>query len=164
MRRHRVVRAAGVVSAVSWLAIASACSADSSEFAATAAWSRPTPANSDTGVVYLTLTTDADDALVAASVDDTVAKSIEMHATTVDSGSGAHTHGGGSADVYSMGSVERFDLSASESLVFQPGGNHLMLIDLAAPLKLGSQFELALEFASGRDLVVDVIVADNPPG
>lgn len=163
MRRHRVVRAAGVVSAMSWLAIASACSADSPEFAATAAWSRPTPGGSETGVVYLTVTTDSDDALVTATVADSIAGSVEMHATTIDSGSGAHTHGGGSADVYSMGSVERFDLSTGESLIFQPGGNHLMLIDLVAPLKLGTQFELALEFASGRDLVVDVIVADNPP-
>jgi copper(I)-binding protein len=168
MMRSRSVHGsvAVVLGVLSSLITLSACGSQgeiSTRLAAYSAWSRPTPAGADAGVVYLTVSTDVADALVGARVDDTVADSVEMHATTVESGGGAHSHGGGSAEVFSMGSVDQFELEDGESLVFEPGGNHLMLIDLAEPLELGDTYELVLEFSSGRQLVVDVTVADNPP-
>lgn len=158
----RVGRAA-TVAAMGALLTVSACGSDSAVFAARSAWSRPTPGGADSGVIYLDLSTDIADTLVSASVDESIASDVEMHATTVTDGGGSHSHGGGDAEVFSMGSVEQFELGVGEPLVFEPGGNHLMLIDLAEPLELGDRFELVLGFSSGRELVVDVTVADNPP-
>ena len=63
-----------------------------------------------------------------------------------------------------MGEVEGLDVAAGDELVFEPGGNHVMLVDLADELVLGEEFVLTLTLASGRTLDVRVVVADNPPG
>jgi periplasmic copper chaperone A len=145
----------------------SACGGASptAELAAEDAWARPTPTGATNGVVYLSLTTDVDDALVAASVDPSIADAVELHATTVDSAEGGHVHGGeGSGDVMSMGEVDEFALTPDEATLFEPGGNHIMLVDLNDTLALDDEFSLSLRFSSGRTLDVSVVVADNPPG
>ena len=136
-----------------------------SEFAADDAWARPTPTGATNGVVYLSLSTDIADSLVRAEVAADVAGAAELHATVMgDGGGGSHSHGGGGGgETISMGEVEGFDLSPASPLVFEPGGNHIMLVDVPAPLELGRQFVLTLEFASERSLDVTVTVADNPP-
>lgn len=135
------------------------------ELAATGAWARPTPATATNGVIYLTIETDVDDALVDVAVSTTVAGSARMHATTIDGGS-EHHHGatGGSGASASMEELGRIPVTPDKPLVFEPGGNHIMLNDLPDPLVLGEEFTLTLGFSSGRSLDVAVVVADNPPG
>lgn len=146
--------------------VLASCGSDvgSSELAASGAWSRPTPATADEAVVYLTLTTDEVDEVEGASVDPAVAAEVQLHATSVADGGGTHSHGGGGgAETVSMGEVEAFDVAPDAPLVFEPGGNHLMLVGLVAPLESGDAFELELELASGRSLTVDVPVQVNAP-
>jgi copper(I)-binding protein len=133
--------------------------------AATDAWARPTPAGSTAGVVYLSVSTDREDAIVAAHVPTSVAEAVELHETTGGGGGGPHQHGAvGGADTVSMAQVERFDLEPGEPLVFSPGGNHVMLVGLAEPLERGDAFELTLDLESGRSIAVEVPVQANPPG
>ena len=117
------------------------------------------------GVVYLSLTTDVADQLVEAVVPRDVAATAELHATVGGGGGhgGGGHHGGGGDETMTMVETESVDVVPGEVLEFSPGGNHVMLVDLAAPLTRGGGFELELRFASGRALVVDVVVADNPP-
>jgi copper(I)-binding protein len=138
---------------------------DPATFGATGAWSRPTPNGATNGVLYLTVTSDADDELIAVEVPATIADTVELHETVVgDAGHAGHSHGGGgSGEVMSMGEVDAFEIAANSSVTFSPGGNHVMLIDLVEPLLAGDTYVATLRFSSGRTLDVDVVVADNPP-
>lgn len=141
-------------------------SADDARFEARGAWARPTPTTATTAVVYLTVTSDVDDELTGAEVDATVAETISLHATTIGGEGGAvHDHSGDGADgITSMQEMGSFPVRGGETLAFEPGGNHLMLENLARPLTAGEHFDVELLFASGRTLRVDVAVGDNPPG
>jgi len=74
--------------------------------------------------------------------------------------SGHHGGGGSAAGGHHETEVE---VTAGEAVVFEPGGNHVMLEGLAASLERGDRFALTLDLATGEDVVVDVVVADNPP-
>jgi copper(I)-binding protein len=142
-----------------------ACGGDEpAVFGASGAWSRPTPSGATNGVLYLTITSDTDDALVAVDVPEQVAAAVELHETTIEHGGAGGHHGGGGGEVVSMGQVTSFEIAADGSLTFSPGGNHVMLIDLAEPLQTDERYVATLRFESGRTLDVDVVVADNPPG
>lgn len=147
--------------------IVAGCGSTASEpdrLEASGAWARPTPGGSTAGVVYLTVATDVDDAIVGARVPAAVAESVELHQTSGGGGGGAHQHGAvGGSDMVSMGQVERFELEPGTPLEFAPGGNHVMLVGLVEPLERGDAFELVLELESGRSLTVDVSVQANPP-
>jgi copper(I)-binding protein len=134
--------------------------------AAAGAWARPTPATADEGVVYLTVTSDEADAVVGAAVAPSVAEEVQLHQTTGGGAGGGHDHGAvvGGDDAVTMGEVAELAVTPDEPLVFEPGGNHVMVVGLAAPLEQGDRIELTLELRSGRTLAVDVPVQPNPPG
>jgi copper(I)-binding protein len=138
------------------------CGGTASEFAVTGAWARPTPATATDGVVYLELTSDTDDTLVGVDVPTTVARGAELH-TSDAGGGGGHLHGGGGGEMVTMTPVEDVAVAAGDTIEFRPGGNHIMLVDLAEPLVLGDTFTATLRFSSGRSLAAEVTVSDNPP-
>lgn len=49
------------------------------------------------------------------------------------------------------------------TVVFEPGGRHLMLTGLVAPLRSGSSFRLTLHFAQHEAMPVDIAVRDEAP-
>jgi copper(I)-binding protein len=138
------------------------CSADTTELAATDAWARPTPAAATDGVIYLTLTSDTSDRLVAVDVPSEVASGTELHTSDAMAG-GAHEHGAAGGDMVTMTPVEEVAIDADSAVEFRPGGNHIMLVGLAEPLAAGDTFVATLRFASGRELDTTVTVSDNPP-
>lgn len=152
-----------------------ACGSDSSsgvsELTVERAWARTTPAAATTGVVYLEITSPDDDAIVGAAVPADIAASAELH-ETMAAGESGHSHGGDTADTTGgsvpsgemvMEPLESVELPADSTVVFEPGGLHIMLIDLAAPLELDQEFTLTLTLGSGDQIDVDVVVADNVP-
>jgi copper(I)-binding protein len=157
-----------VTAAACSAALVAACGSEApaASFGAEAAWARPTPTGATNGVIYLTVSSDVADALVGAEVPTSIAASTELHATMGGDSGGGHSHGGdgGDGEMMSMGAVESFPIAAGETLTFAPGGNHIMLIDVAEPLTRDTRFTVTLQFASGRSLDVPVVVADNPPG
>jgi hypothetical protein len=139
------------------------CGGDHRKFSASDAWSRPTPATATNGVVYLELSSDTRDALIAVDVPADVAAHAELH-TSDAAGSDSHQHGALGSDTVTMTQVTQVVIDAGASVEFRPGGNHIMLVDLARPLALGDTFSATLRFSSGRTLDVNVTVSDNPPG
>lgn len=128
------------------------------------AWARPTPPTAANGVVYLTLTTDVADELVAVEIPEAVADRAELHVTTVsDAPEAGHAHGAAGGDVVRMEELETIAVPAGGAIELSPGGNHIMLIDLAAPLERGATFDLTLELESRRTVTALVTVDDNPP-
>ena len=62
-----------------------------------------------------------------------------------------------------MGMQEKeggFPIPDGGELVLEPGGDHLMLMDLSAPLRPGDEVELTLQCEDGTELVVTATVKD----
>lgn len=109
------------------------------------AWVRPAAAGYNSAV-YMRLVneTATGDRVVAAHSN--VAARVEMHETKAE------------GDVMRMAPVEAVDLEPHGEVVFQPGGLHVMLVDLKHDLQPGDRFELMLELASGGRIPVQVDV------
>jgi copper(I)-binding protein len=60
-----------------------------------------------------------------------------------------------------MQEVESIDLPAGETVALEPGGFHIMLLDLVEPLEVGDTFEVTLTFASGATQVVTAEVREG---
>jgi copper(I)-binding protein len=122
------------------------------ELAVHDAWARSTPAVVSVGAVYLRVTSPVDDELVGATVDPSVAASVQVHSTEIDD-----------AGTATMTEQVALPVPAGGVLVLDPLGSHLMLVDLVAPLTSGETFDLTLEFAAAGMVDVDVAVRDAAP-
>jgi copper(I)-binding protein len=61
-------------------------------------------------------------------------------------------------DIATMASVDLLEIAPGQSIVFERGGLHIMLMRPEAPLVDGGTVELVLEFANGETLAVDAKV------
>lgn len=109
-------------------------------------WARATPPGAQTGGAYLTLKNDgAEDRLLSASSD--VSQSVEIHTMSMDGG------------IMRMEPVDAgVSLPSGKTVEFKPGGLHIMLLGLKAPLKQGNAFALKLRFEKAGEISVDVKV------
>lgn len=109
-------------------------------------WSRATAGGSKTGAAYATLTNKgtAGDRLVSASTP--VAGKVELHTMSME------------GDVMRMRQIDGIDVNPGASVELKPGGLHIMLMDLKAPLKEGDKFPLTLNFEKGGSSTLDVSV------
>lgn len=117
------------------------------------AWTRATPPGAKLGAGYLTLrnTGARADRLVGAS--SPAAERVETHVTIRD------------GDISRMREVKGYDIPANGSLALEPGGAHLMLINLKRPLKEGDKVPLVLRFQrSGEQKVELQVRALGAPG
>ncbi len=74
-----------------------------------------------------------------------------------------HTHINDNG-VMKMRPVPGIDIKAKGEAVLQPGGLHVMLIDLKAPLKEGDLVPLTLQFDDGSEKTVQAPVVRGTPG
>lgn len=151
------------------------------------AWARSSPSMANAGAAYMVITNDgdADDALLSAAVDASIAGKTEVHEVVPAGGDeGGMDMGGdnghmpsettmgdmGGMDDGEMGNgmgamvmqeVDRIDIPAGESVELKPGGYHVMLLDLAAPLEVGQQFTVTLTFETAGDVEVPVEVREQ---
>ncbi|HEY0158105.1 MAG TPA: copper chaperone PCu(A)C [Thermoanaerobaculia bacterium] len=103
---------------------------------------------------YLELANRTDVPVAVVGVSSPAAKTVEMHETTV-----------GADGVMSMRQVERIVVEAHERVLLQPGGSHLMLIDLNRDLRAGDRVELTLTFSdkTTRKVTAPVRAAASSP-
>lgn len=117
-------------------------------------WSRALPPTAQSGAAFLTLHNmgTASDRLIA--LESPVAKTTELH---------THLHQDG---LMKMVRLDDLTLEAGESLLFEPGSYHVMLIGLTKPLVEGEQFPVYLTFekAGKIEVLVDVKSADAKTG
>jgi copper(I)-binding protein len=113
------------------------------------AWARP--ALGPNGAVYVTIEGGAvDTALNGVSVSPEIAASAELHQTVIrDNG------------LMGMVRVAEVEVPADSTVMMVPGGLHLMLIDLAAPLKLDDTFDITVTFDNGTEHTTSVEVRDE---
>ena len=135
------------------------------------AWARTSPMMADAGAAYFTITSPVDDAIVGASVEASVAGTVEMHETRmVETDMTATTMEGGTGDGMGDGmgememvQVDRIELPAGEAVELVPGGLHVMLLDLPDPLQLDETFTITLTLENGGEQAVEVTVRDEAP-
>jgi copper(I)-binding protein len=141
---------------------ASACSSDTESvdttlpaettFTVDGAWARTSPMESTVGAAYMNITASADDALVGASVDSSVAMMTQVHETT--------TAADGSMGMQEIASIP---MVAGTPLVLESGGFHIMIMELVQPLEAGTSITVTLTFESGATTTVDVPVLNEAP-
>lgn len=96
---------------------------------------------------YFTLTGGGeDDRLIGASSD--VAATAQVHEVVTEGSSSQ------------MQEVEGIDIPAGGAITFEPGGYHLMLIDLDHALEVGEEVEFTLEFENAGEVTVTADVED----
>jgi len=113
----------------------------------TDAWTRATPGASGNAAVYLRIVNvgKVADTLVGAKTEN--AAKVDLHNTVME---------GGTAK---MGALASLVVPAGQTINFAPGGRHVMLTGLKAPLKEGESFFAKLIFknAGEQTLVVKVL-------
>lgn len=122
--------------------------ADSSSVKVEQAWARATPGAVKTGAIYLTITntgTTPDTLEGAASTP--AAEHADLHEMKMENG------------VMEMRPVPSLTIDPGKSVVLAPGGYHLMLTGLKAPLKEGETVPLTLTFAHAGAQQVTASVA-----
>ncbi len=183
------IRRTSVALAVGLLAFGTAaCGDDSTDSSSTAAetiaigdaapatdvvvegqWARTSPADAANGAAYFTITSADADKLVGVSADATVAGMTQMHETVMkDAGSDTTMAMGSDTTMAGMGEmtmqpVDFIDLPAGTAVELKPGGFHIMMMDLVAPLKVGDTIQLTLTLENAGEIVIDVPVLDEAP-
>jgi copper(I)-binding protein len=112
------------------------------------AWTRPA-AQGENGAIYFVINNYSAraDELIGVSTD--VADAAEIHESRMN------------GDVMQMNQLESVPLEASQELVFEPGGLHVMLVDVNRDLQPGDQIEIVLEFRSFEHIRVIVPVSET---
>jgi len=128
------------------LALLASLPAFAGELTVTNAWSRSTPPVAKVGVVYFTLKNDTGKSDRLLKLSTPVAGKVEVHRTEMLDG------------IARMREVAVLHVDAGQTLEFQPGGLHVMLMGLRKPLVAGTTYELDLlfEVAGPRKVRVEV--------
>lgn len=106
-------------------------------------WSRSSPMVEGNGAVYMTLINEGSspDKLVSAASD--VAEVVELHVSKMD------------GDVMKMSPVAAIEVPGGGSTKLEPGGLHVMLINLKRELVPGEKVNLTLNFERSGSLSVE---------
>jgi len=107
-------------------------------------WSRATAQGMPIGVAYLSITNHGprQDTLIAASTP--VAARVEFHRTSVEAG------------MARMRPAGALVVAPNTTVTAEPGGLHLMLVDLKTPLVAGTSIPLVLKFESAGSITVQL--------
>jgi len=110
------------------------------------AWARPTTTQAKAGAAFVTLSNPgtADRRLVGA--ESPVSERAELHTHVMDGG------------VARMRPVESIALPAGGTVRLAPGGDHIMLMGLKRPLRVGERFAVTLRLDGGQAVEAEVEV------
>jgi len=127
------------------LLLASCGQADGPDIRLSNAWARPTIGQAP-GAVYVTIDNQGDtaDRLTGAFTDH--AAMAMVHQNEMVDG------------VVRMRMAGEINLPAHDRIEMRPGGTHIMLEGLRAPLRTGDQFDLVLKFRASQDQPIKVRV------
>jgi hypothetical protein len=154
MRRFNVP--SGVFVLVVALAVGvTACGSGGGDLAVGDGWARASASMQNAGAGYMVITGgDSADQLVGVTVDSSVAAMAELHETSMimsDDGS----------DMMTMKQVSSISIPANGEVPLEPGGYHVMMMNLTEPLVVGSEFVITLTFENAGDIDITVEVRDE---
>ncbi|MYB35132.1 MAG: copper chaperone PCu(A)C [Gammaproteobacteria bacterium] len=114
-------------------------------------WSLAVPPTSKNSVVYLLIQNNGSDADMLMGATTEVSRSVELHTTL-------HDHG-----QMKMHHHHSLEIPGNSSFIMEPGGHHIMLVDIFEPLTPGQKFDLTLNFMKGGEIKTEVEVVELPP-
>lgn len=121
--------------------------AESSGISVENAWARATPPGALNGAAYFALRNDGPaDRLIG--VKSPTAEKSEIHTHVAEGG------------MMRMQHVPVLDVAAGSDVEFGPGGLHVMLMGLHAPLRAGEKLELTLVFEQAGEIEITIGVID----
>ena len=126
------------------LVVASAALAQTNQLEVSNAWARATPGKAENGAAYLTIQSPTPDRLL--TVSSPVAKKAELHTMSME------------GMVMKMRPLAGVDIPAGQPVTLKPGGQHVMLLGLDAPLREGQSFPLTLTFEKAGTRTVTVAI------
>lgn len=149
IRARRLVTAAALSA---WAVLASAAPPGpvASTLRVERPWARATPPGATIGAGYLELRNAGDTADRLVRATSPRAAAVQIHETQLADG------------MMRMREIDGLAIPAGASVRLEPGGTHLMLIDLPRPLVAGERVPLVLHFARAGQLTAELVVA--PPG
>jgi copper(I)-binding protein len=118
------------------------------------AWARPSPKMAAAGAAYMIINNSGGEADKLTSASTDAAEVIELHESFMDDN-----------DVMKMRPVEGgvIEIPAGGSVALEPGGLHVMMINLESPLEEGNAITLNLQFEKAGDISIQVPVSQQPP-
>ena len=143
------IRAAGMIRIfpiLATIALAACGEPAHPDIAVTGAWARETAQGQKSGATYASIRNSGDraDQLIAVTTDRAAMPMI--HSTTSENG------------IARMRMLQSLDVPAGGSVELSPGGTHVMMEGLNAPLRAGEPFQMTFRFKYSGDLVVPVKV------
>lgn len=118
-------------------------------------WARTSANMQNAGAVYMTITGGSEaDRLIGVAVDSSIAAMAQIHETSM-------TENDEGTQMMEMQQISSIDVAADSDVVLEPGGYHIMLMQLAEPLQSGNEFDVTLMFENAGNMDVKVEVRDN---
>ena len=111
-------------------------------------WARASIGKAPNGAAYMTITTEGTETDRLLAVESDVANRIELHNHLMVDG------------VMKMRPVAAIEVAPGEPTLLQPGGLHVMLMGLKAPLKKGENFPMTLVFERAGKVEVEIKIED----
>jgi copper(I)-binding protein len=142
--------------------------ASASEVAVSDVWARPVEdlTATDSSAIYMVITGGEEaDELVSASVPADVAGTVELHETVAASDDSAMDGeepmegemGGG---MMTMQQVQSVEVPADGTVALEPGGYHVMLLDVTKELVPGDTIEVTLTFERAGEITATADVRE----
>lgn len=113
------------------------------------AWVQAMPPSQTTTAAYMDITNDSSREAVLVSASSDIAGATEIHQMSDMNG------------MMKMDMVGNLRIPAVGKVTLQPGGYHIMLIDLKKPVRRGDIVPITLRFQDGEVMVVNAKVRDQ---
>jgi copper(I)-binding protein len=92
-----------------------------------------------------------DQTVTLSAVSSEISSTAEMHEVIAD------------GDQRRMAELESIDIAPHQTLIFEPGGRHIMLLDVATPPVEGETIEICAVSAAGTRACTDALVRRQAP-
>lgn len=109
-------------------------------------WARASIGKARSGAAYLAIANNGTTPDRLIGVQTPAAKKAHLHESVMENG------------VMKMRPVEGIDIAPGDAAVLEPGGFHIMLMGLKAPLVEGTRFPMTLVFEKAGRIAVEVAV------
>jgi len=109
-------------------------------------WARETASMARAGGAFMSIENTGDTADKLLKAASPMAARVEVH-TVIREG-----------DVMRMREVPALELAPKSTTELKPGGYHIMMMELKAPLKVGDRFPLTLTFEKAGPVTIDIVV------
>jgi hypothetical protein len=141
----RIFKPIAVLALLAW--ICAACGVDNpATISITDAWMRPGIAGGNSAI-YFTVENLSDREEVLQGTQGDIAEAYELHRTTISED-----------DMMSMHHQMSIPIAANEQVLFEPGGLHVMVINLKRDVDEGEIIPLVLKFKTAGEIKLDVPV------